>query len=430
VSVLKEIGAGTNHFAEIGAELCLSWYTLSVYRSVRRPFSSCATEPPKDPVRRSRLKVTRKNAKHQSGDSAVAPTGTEQASSPIARSTPLVFISHDSRDADLAEAFDHLLTDASGGVVQTFRSSDQSGRAGIDYGENWFSKITKMLGNATDVVALLTPSSVDRPWILFEAGFAVGRLDAKVFGIALGLPLSKAVSGPFAQFQNCEATEESLTTVVLKLIQRNPNARPREQAVQKQVGAFLEDIAPLIKQRTGLHEETQEEMNASAVAKLFEEVKVMFRDLPSRVQGELRENGMLRRRRRMHPMMLEEIFHLAHVGEEGGDPSLPWLLLASMFREDIPWVSEASLEVHRAIQTRDPERIEHAQRNLNAVVKLMDRSKFFHRFARDDEESFFMLRHLPELLDRFLEAPPLDLKRRRGRPETQPPPTSELESKK
>src|SRR6266481_5624359 len=183
------------------------------------------------------MPIKRRDGRKVSNLNAVtSPPALEPASS-VARISPLVFISHDSRDADLAEAFDHLLTDASGGVVQTFRSSDQSGRAGIDYGENWYSKITKTLSNATDVVALLTQNSVGRPWILFEAGFAIGRLDAKVFGIALGLPLSKAIVGPFAQFQNCEATEESLTTVVLKLIQRNPNARPREQAVQKQVGA-------------------------------------------------------------------------------------------------------------------------------------------------------------------------------------------------
>jgi hypothetical protein len=53
------------------------------------------------------------------------------ANAPVPRANPLVFISHDSRDADLAEAFDHLLTDASGGVIQTFRSSDQTGKAGI-----------------------------------------------------------------------------------------------------------------------------------------------------------------------------------------------------------------------------------------------------------------------------------------------------------
>jgi len=374
--------------------------------------------------------MTRRNAKHQtSAPGTSTPSEAVQTSSPIVRATPLVFISHDSRDADLAEAFDHLLTDASGGVVQTFRSSDQSGRAGIDYGENWFSKITKTLSNATDVVALLTPNSVDRPWILFEAGFAVGRLDAKVFGIALGLPLSKAVSGPFAQFQNCEATEESLTTVVLKLIQRNPNARPREQAVQKQVGAFLEEIAPLIKQRTGIREETQEEMDASAVAKLFEEVKVMFRDLPSRVQSELREHGVLRKRRRFHPMMIQEIFHMAQL--EDADPALPWLLLASMFRDEFPWIAEAALEVHRALQRGSPEQIASAQHNMQGVLRLMRHPEFLHRGGREDEESFFMLRNLPELLDRFITAPLLEPKRRRpGKPELQSPPGSEPETKK
>lgn len=42
---------------------------------------------------------------------------------------PLVFISHDSRDADLAEAFGNLLTDASGGILKSFRSSDRKGTA-------------------------------------------------------------------------------------------------------------------------------------------------------------------------------------------------------------------------------------------------------------------------------------------------------------
>ena len=40
----------------------------------------------------------------------------------VATENPLVFISHDSRDADLAEAFGNLLTDASGGILKSFRS--------------------------------------------------------------------------------------------------------------------------------------------------------------------------------------------------------------------------------------------------------------------------------------------------------------------
>ena len=40
---------------------------------------------------------------------------------------PLVFISHDARDADLAEAFSKLLKSVSAGMIKTFRSSDKRG---------------------------------------------------------------------------------------------------------------------------------------------------------------------------------------------------------------------------------------------------------------------------------------------------------------
>jgi len=102
--------------------------------------------------------------------------------------SPLVFISHDSRDADLAEAFGNLLTDASGGILKSFRSSDRKGSAGIEYGVEWYRAIMQKLDDATDVVALLTARSINRPWILYETGVAKGKLSAgdRVFGIALG----------------------------------------------------------------------------------------------------------------------------------------------------------------------------------------------------------------------------------------------------
>lgn len=76
---------------------------------------------------------------------------------------PLVFISHDSRDADLADAFGNLLTDASGGILKSFRSSDRKGNAGIEYGQEWYRAIMQKLDDATDVVALLTAQSINRP---------------------------------------------------------------------------------------------------------------------------------------------------------------------------------------------------------------------------------------------------------------------------
>jgi hypothetical protein len=48
-----------------------------------------------------------------------------------------VFVSHDSRDADLAEALSKLLMNVSAGMLKSFRSSDRKGAQGIDFGVEW-----------------------------------------------------------------------------------------------------------------------------------------------------------------------------------------------------------------------------------------------------------------------------------------------------
>jgi hypothetical protein len=140
-------------------------------------------------------------------DSAVSSLPTVIAPRPKA----LVFISHDGRDHAIAEAFANLLADVSVGTLKTFRSSDNLGTSGIAFGDEWYAAIVAKLAEATDVVALLTARSVDRPWILYEAGIAAGKLSTRVIGIALGVPLNRAVTGPFGQFQNSPDDENSLT---------------------------------------------------------------------------------------------------------------------------------------------------------------------------------------------------------------------------
>jgi hypothetical protein len=52
------------------------------------------------------------------------------------RGRTLVFISHDSRDADLAEAFANLLSDVSAGTLKSFSSSDKKEIPGLRLGQN------------------------------------------------------------------------------------------------------------------------------------------------------------------------------------------------------------------------------------------------------------------------------------------------------
>jgi hypothetical protein len=56
----------------------------------------------------------------------------------IKTNNPLVFISHDTRDVELAEEFSNLLKSASAGALKSFRSSDKKGTQGIEYGLDWY----------------------------------------------------------------------------------------------------------------------------------------------------------------------------------------------------------------------------------------------------------------------------------------------------
>lgn len=123
-------------------------------------------------------------------------------------------------------------------MLKSFRSSDKKGSQGIEYGLEWYPELMSKLGDSTAVVCLLTERSLDRPWILYEAGVAKGKLDTFVYGIALGISLSKANTGPFAQFQNCDDDVESLTNLVIQLLSRIPNSAPDRDAVTMQVEAF------------------------------------------------------------------------------------------------------------------------------------------------------------------------------------------------
>ena len=231
----------------------------------------------------------------------------------IIRSKPLVFISHDSRDADLAEEFGNLLSDVSGGTLKSFRSSDRKGTAGIEFGAEWYQAIMTKLGDATDVVALLTQNSINRPWILYEAGVAKGKLETIVFGLAIGVPLEKVSTGPFGQFQNCSDEEDQLTKLVMQLIGRNPDASPREEAVRRQVKVFRDNVGKLLKERSKINSEGKSAETETSVAKLFEEVKVMVNQLPDKIEGSLQQVQRYRSSRlmrRFNPMMIKDLMHM------------------------------------------------------------------------------------------------------------------------
>lgn len=308
--------------------------------------------------------------------------------------TPLVFISHDNRDAKLAEAFSGLLKSVSAGVLKSFWSSDKKGNQGIEYGIEWYPEIIKNIQYASDVVCPLTQRSVNRPWILFEAGVAKGTLETPILGVALGISLKDASSGPFAQFQNCADDEESLTKLVFQLVDRIPNSEPDEETIKFQVGKFKNTIAEILTNDNSTNDNEISDLpnRDNSSAKLFEEIKVMFQDLPSRITNNMHPENKNRKKGRFHPMMVGEMLHMSENLKVG------ILVTLGMTREVMPWLYDVGFETLRKIDSDcNCEEKELALFEFQDVITLSTRHPSMH-WCMDSKEDFMLFKDILRML--------------------------------
>ena len=96
---------------------------------------------------------------------------------------PKVFISHTASDKPLAQAIDNALSTLyEGGIEVAYSTSDDEG--GIGHGKDWYQWILGQVRASDVALVLLTPASIQKPWVLWEAG-AVG-----------GVSIATAEGGP------------------------------------------------------------------------------------------------------------------------------------------------------------------------------------------------------------------------------------------
>jgi hypothetical protein len=257
------------------------------------------------------------------------------------------------------------------------------------------------IDEASDVVCLLTQHSVDRPWILYEAGVAKGKLDKKVIGIALGISLSAAISGPFAQFQNNDGDSESITKLVLELVRKVPGLDPDQGLVKQLVDAFVKksiEINNKLKKVLSEGEKT-ENVDENSVAKLFEEVKIMFDALPSRIENRI-DPEVKRKKRKFHPMMFNEIMHFGFANE---DPYLSFLIFVGFYKEDFPWFYELGMETYRGLKnSKNGSEREKLIRNFENAAEILNHP-MMREFYGESKENYILIKEARHLMHRFLD---------------------------
>lgn len=233
-----------------------------------------------------------------------------------------VFVSHATEDAPLAQAFSNLIQDVSAGLIPTYSSSSKDKDAGIPYGDDWFTWIEARIRDSGNVVALITPASIGRPWILFEAGFGRAIDGVRVFGLRLGTSGEDAYVGPFKAFQNSGSDREDLLKLCRQLFEGS-GCQPRDEMVLAQIDIFLEGAGEHFKKANAPAKKANPE--SEAIFKALEEMKMLIQLRPSRRGDDWDDSRM---------MELDHLFHVGyHVGRQELDPALRATLLLGIASE-------------------------------------------------------------------------------------------------
>ncbi|MFL9924564.1 hypothetical protein PQR62_09820 [Herbaspirillum lusitanum] len=124
-------------------------------------------------------------------------------------------------------------------------------------------------------------------------------------------------------------------------------------------------------------------------AKLFEEIKIMFQDLPSRIEKRVSSDGR-RRRRKLHPGMFEELMHVTK------DPKLGMKIALSFYREKMPWLYDEGITILNRMN-RPTVQIEKVFSDFERLLMITVQSPAFEILINDEEEYFF-LRELPHMI--------------------------------
>jgi hypothetical protein len=82
-------------------------------------------------------------------------------------------------------------------------------------------------------------------------------------------------------------------------------------------------------------------------AKLLDEFKLVMENLLMRVESKL-DPDYKRRRRKLHPIILEEMMHGEIMRE---DVNFSFLMMLSLFKEDFPWLYEIGIETYRDLKS-------------------------------------------------------------------------------
>lgn len=291
-------------------------------------------------------------------------------------------------------------------------------QADIEAGQRWAEQVAKELEASNFGIICVTKENVASPWILFEAGaLAKSMQGSRVIPLLLDLEI-RDIAGPLAQFQAKKVEKAGMLEVIQSLNQLAPHPVPEDRMTQ-----LFDALWPeLEKKITAVPKASAQVKHVRPQPEILEELVTSVRTLDSRSREIAEESGrgFRRRWRRFHPMMVHELSHM--LGEKRGDP-ISLLILASVFRDDMPWMYELGVDAYRMAKEGSREEAAAARRRFQRAAEFMRKGPFPpEEMGVDPHTVHMMLRELDHLIHADPEPEPES--------EAEPQPESELAASK
>ena len=268
-------------------------------------------------------------------------------------------------------------------------------QADIEAGQRWADHVAKELEATNFGVICVTQENVASSWVLFEAGALAKSLQGScVIPLLLDLDI-RDITGPLAQFQAKKVDQSGLFDVVQSLNKFAPHPVPEDKVKQ-----LFDALWPQLENKVAsVPKASASAKHARPQPEILEELVASVRSLDSKFREIAEEGprGLRYRSRRFHPMMVHELSHM--LGEKPGDP-IGLLVLASMFRDEMPWLYELGLEAYRTARSGKPEEAMAARKRFQKTAELMRRGPFPpEEMGFDPRMMHMLLRELDHVIE-------------------------------
>lgn len=274
--------------------------------------------------------------------------------------------------------------------------------ADIDAGERWAQSVATELAVSNFGVVCITSENVNSPWVLFEAGALTKSLEtSKVIPLLFDLEFSD-ISGPLAQFQAKKLIRQGVGDVVASIQASADQPIPDERVRQ-----LFDALWPELEKKLGeIPDKAPTERHVRPQHEVLEDLVSSIRSVDARVRESEEMLASLPRSRRggrpmrFHPGMVMEISH--SLGDGPDDP-VGILVLASLIREDLPWIYELALDAYRSVNPpRRGSASDRAFHRLTRAIEATLRGPFpFEELVADPRTADFALHELSRIGERF-----------------------------